>query len=252
LIDASPDLRRQIEKTREFRFAEAIRGTRIGAVLLTHAHTDHTLGLLACKELITRYGVPIYCTKEVIYRLFQKNELFRLLLQEFQERFKENADKILRPITPHVRNEIIGKDGEKSGLFFEAFYVPHRDEPTVGYRIEEGETGKTLIYIPDIERLDEEVLHKIQGAECLMFDGTFYTNDELQKVGSMRTAIELGHIPIASEIGSMIKLMKLNVRKKIYTHLNNTNPLVDPESDERKDLEKSGFQVAYDGMTILL
>jgi len=173
----------------------------------------------------------------------------------------KNINQLLEKTKLENKEEITGTDGEPSGLFLEAFSVIHKpisslegwntmtNEDTVGYLIEEEESGKVLAYIPDILVLDAKVLQKIRNVECLFFDGTFWSNDEMIKLGiSRKTAIDLGHIPISSPSGSAHELKDLKITHKIYTHVNNTNPILRADSNERKMLEEWGFEVASDGM----
>lgn len=124
---------------------------------------------------------------------------------------------------------------------------------TVGYRIEERETGKSLVYVPDIREMTPRVLERIEGSDVLILDGTFYGNEKLIKLGiSEKTSRELGHVPIMDPDGSIRDIRDLNVRSKIYTHLNNTNPVIREDSMERKLLIEEGIDIARDGQIIEL
>ncbi len=255
LIDASPDLGRQIEAAREL-YPSKLRENKICAVLLTHAHPDHVLGLpaIGLGGVVGETRTLIYGTRRTKEYLLYNNLVFREGIDE--------DDWI--EIKLNKQEEILGKAEKPSGLIFEAFSVHHRpisvkEEPfneelegdTVGYRIEENSTGKTLVYIPDIREITPLALREMEEADVLIFDGTFYRDEELIELGiSSKTSIELGHVPIVGNTGSVAVLRDLNVKRKFYTHLNNTNPLIPENSKERKYLLDEGFYVVRDGEII--
>jgi len=194
----------------------------------------------------------IYGTRRTKEYLLSKNTIFAEGIDE--ENWVE--------ISINKQEEILG-GGKPSSLVFEAFSVPHRpilvkegpfkeelEGDTVGYRIED-ENGRVLVYAPDIRKVTSLALMKMEGADVLIFDGTFYRENELIKLEiSSKTSKELGHIPIAGHNGSIEVLKDFNVKQKFYTHLNNTNPLIPENSVERRLLQVKGFHIVNDGDVI--
>ncbi len=159
------------------------------------------------------------------------------------------------------QHAIIGVDGRDSGLRYEAFPVPGKPpaylmdlvsewcEETIGYKITDARSAQSLVYIPGIKQLDASVAPMLSGCDCLLFDGTCWTDDELIKLGiAPKTALAMGHIPISGPDGSLAKLSDLRGVRKIYIHINNTNPILIEDSSERRAVEEAGWEVAFDGM----
>jgi pyrroloquinoline quinone biosynthesis protein B len=154
-------------------------------------------------------------------------------------------------------------DGRDSGLRFEAFRVPGKrpaylfdvvpadPEETVGYRIADPQSGRSVAYVPGISELDAELVQRLAECDCLLFDGTFWRDDELPGLGiSPRSARAMGHIPISGPEGSLAKLAGLRRVRKIFTHVNNTNPILVEDSRERREIQAAGWEVAFDGMEL--
>jgi pyrroloquinoline quinone biosynthesis protein B len=123
---------------------------------------------------------------------------------------------------------------------------------TLAYRISDLGTGSSVLYIPAIKHISEELVTAASDCDCILFDGSFWSDDEMERRGvGSRTASAMGHVPIDGPDGSLARLDHLRVRK-IYTHVNNTNPILDETSAERRAVEKAGWEVAEDGMDFLL
>jgi pyrroloquinoline quinone biosynthesis protein B len=134
-------------------------------------------------------------------------------------------------------------------------YSPHRYDPhdgdNIGVIIEQISTGKKVFYSPGLGEIEPHVLTAMQNADCVMVDGTFWTNDEMVTQGiSQKRAREIGHLPQSGEGGMIEVLDSIGAKRKILIHINNTNPILDDDSQERKILAEHGIEVAYDGLEI--
>jgi pyrroloquinoline quinone biosynthesis protein B len=135
-------------------------------------------------------------------------------------------------------------------------YSPHRNEPrpgdNIGVRIADERTGRTVFYAPGLGEIEPHLRPFLSGADCVMVDGTFWTDDELLRLGvSKKRARDMGHLP-QSGPGGMLEVLTPLAARKILIHINNTNPILDEDSAERAILDASGIEVAYDGMEIEL
>jgi pyrroloquinoline quinone biosynthesis protein B len=250
LIDATPDIKVQLEAVGfipKLNEATFFRQNRIEAVLLTHGHGDHTIGIA---EFSTGKGfdIPVYGPKDLISFLFgsyEKSNFFGDL-----GRLTKNY-VIPRPLSEDKTLDLL------NGLKISGFKVDHTDQledgtyfpsSTFGYEIEDDE--KKFVYTPDLGRLTDNLIHRVSGADLFMIDATFWWNDELSRISGIdNTSYELGHIPVEE---SLRMLENLDIGKVVYTHLNHTNPLFNIEHPLLKQLKKTGFEVAHDNMIIQL
>jgi pyrroloquinoline quinone biosynthesis protein B len=243
LINASPDVRTQIEACPALHPRDD-RRTPIQAVLLTDAELDHTLGLLLLREA---GAIALYATPAVHKILCDGSGLLRTL-----ERY---CPVEWRSVVPGA--ELLLADG----LSCRAFDVPttKRDRfgtgtdhgRVVGYRLTDECTGGTAVYLPGVQALTEAVRAEIAGCDCLLVDGTCFRDDELVRLGlAGKTSREMGHLPLDGPDGSLAQLPALGVRRTIFVHLNNTNPILLPDTPERRVVEDSGMEVAVDGLEV--
>ena len=252
LFNASPDLLTQYKGFAELQPGRAIRDTAIRSVVLMDAQIDHTTGLLMLRE-----GRPleIYCTDMVREDLSTGNPLFKILGHYCGVNWHDV------PTESGNRFPVIGA-GE---LTFTAVpsksnappYSPHRDHPlegdNIGMRIADPRSGKVLFYAPGLGEIEPHLKPFLEEADVLMVDGTFWTDDEMIRLGlSKKHARDIGHLP-QSGAGGMIEILKpLKASRRILIHINNTNPILDEDSDERRQLAGAGIEVAYDGMDFKL
>ena len=136
-------------------------------------------------------------------------------------------------------------------------YSPHRDNPhagdNIGMRITDNRTGKVFFYAPGLGEIEPYLRPFLEEADGLMVDGTFWTDDEMIKLGiSQKRARDIGHLPQSGPDGMLQVLKPLKATRKILIHINNTNPILDENSAEHGELAAAGIEVAYDGMDVKL
>ena len=255
LINASPDIRQQIESFDGLHPNGTPRGTPIQAVLLTNADIDHIAGLLSLREF---QPLCLYSTKQVMDWVLESNTVFRAI-----RLFPSQCT--WKTVTTSGRHEIIGVDGKDSGLRYEAFAVPSKppaylmdlvsdwSEETIGYKITDANSGRSIAYVPGIKQIDPDMLTMLGGCNGIFLDGTFWSDDEMITQGiAQKTALALGHIPVGGPEGSLAKLAALSGVRRIYIHINNTNPILIEDSPERRAVEEAGWEVAFDGMDLVI
>jgi len=243
LLNASPDVRTQIEACPDLHPAGS-RAVPVQAVLLTDAELDHTLGLLLLRE---GRDLVLHATEAVYGTLCDGTGLLRTLEAYCPVKWQ--------PVYPGVSVPL----GE--GLSYRAFDVPTTKRArfgpaaapgrVVGYRVTDQRSGRALVYLPGVQELTPAVRTEIQDCACLLIDGTCWRDDELTRLGlSAKTARAMGHLPIDGPGGSLGVLSALPAEHKIYTHINNTNPILLEDSAERGIVERHGLRVAEDGMEL--
>ena len=238
LLNASPEVRSQIESFPPLH-PRGPRHTPIEGILLTNGDLDHTLGLLSLRE---SQPVVVHATEAVRRGFVESNVLYRTL-----QRVPGQVTWRTLPLSGEI--ELERRDGGSSGLFVEAFAVPGKlPVPLEGLGSE-----RALVYLSTLGLLTGETLSAAGRADCLFFDGTFWSDDELRQLGaSEKTAREMAHLPIGGENGSLAALRETRLPLRIYIHLNNTNPVLVEDSPERAAVESAGWRVARDGMEIAL
>lgn len=252
LFNASPDLLVQFRSFPEVQPAQALRDTAIRSIVLMDAQIDHTTGLLMLREGQT---LDIYCTQSVREDLTTGNPLFNIL-----DHYCGVNWHALSTLSGN-RFQAIGAEG----LSFTAVplksnappYSPRRDSPNagdnIGIRITDNRTGKIFFYAPGVGKVEPHLRPFLEQADGLMVDGTFWTDDEMIRLGiSTKHARDIGHLPQSGTDGMLEVLRPLKAARKILIHINNTNPILDEDSVERAELAAADIEVAYDGMDIRL
>ena len=246
LINAAPDLRAQIAATAALQPRSEPRDSPIAAVMLTGAEVDQTAGLLCLRE---RQPFALHATPETLQAVAD-NPMFGVLAHDVVTR---------RPV---ARGESITLPG---GLEAELFSVPGKvplylegDSPELAAEsganvgIELRANGARLAYVPGAAAAPPELVERLARADVILFDGTLYTDDEMIRTGTgTKTGRRMGHMPIAGEGGSLRAFAGLKARR-IYCHINNTNPILVAGSPERDAVEAAGWEIAADGMEIVL
>ena len=232
--------------------ARAIRDTGLVGIILIDAQIDHTTGLLMLREGTQKR--EIYCTDMVKNDLTSGNPLFNILGHYCGVNWHQVP--------------IDGQSFEIPGaanLRFTAFplkskappYSQHRYDShvgdTIGVRVEDTRTGKNLFYAPGLGEIEPHLPPLFENADCVMVDGTFWTNTEMIDLGLMdKTARDIGHLPQSGAGGMMEVLSGFAKPRKVLIHINNTNPILNEDSPERAQLGAAGIEVSYDGMEISL
>jgi len=257
LLNASPDLRQQINDNRELQpdIKAGLRHSPIKAAVLTNGDVDHIIGLINLREA---QPFAIYASKRIL-DVLAANSVFQVL-----------AD----PLVP--RNEItldqpfnLAGGGVDLGMTVEAFAVPGkvalyledkssgdyggREGDTIGLKISDPAEKKSFFYIPGCAAVDERLATRLKGATVVFFDGTLFTDDEMIEQGLLnKTGARMGHISMSGDAGSITAFSKLGVGRLIYVHINNSNPALDENSPARKAIDGAGWEVGYDGMEVRL
>jgi pyrroloquinoline quinone biosynthesis protein B len=251
LLGASPDLRAQVESTPVLHPANGIRQSPIAGVVLASADLDHVLGLLLLREL---QPLRAYATASIRRILREDNSTFHML---------NRADPQVEWIDykPRKPFALLSPTGEDSRLHIEAVSLGARypsyvssqraaelvpGEASLGLII--SHQGKSAGYFPAAPQIDEALLKMLDTLDLLFFDGTFWSDDELVRIqGSGQTAVQMGHVPVSSPDGSLHRLASLRKPRKIFVHVNNTNPMLDEAGPEFREVREAGWEVAEDG-----
>jgi pyrroloquinoline quinone biosynthesis protein B len=246
LGNASPDVREQLAQLPRAEVTGA-RHVPVEGIVLTDAELDHTLGVALLRE---GRLLQIIATPAVIRTIAEDSRVLPVT-QAFA--VVQTLEVALGETTP------LGyRDGTASGLTIEMKAVrgdpprfARREEVghTVAAFITDTRTGRTCAFVPGCGGLGPRLLSRLDEADLLLFDGTFWTDDELSRLGiSDRPALAMGHVAISGPEGSLAVLSQLDCREKVYTHINNTNPMLIEGSPERAAVEAAGMIVGMDGM----
>jgi pyrroloquinoline quinone biosynthesis protein B len=257
ICNASPDIRQQIAATPELHPTASgpLRNSPIKAVVLTNGDVDHIAGLLSLRE---RQPFTLYGTHRILHVL-DENSVFRVCDPEIVERIEFEIGREI---------ELAGPDGPL-GVLIEPFAVPGKvplyledvinlasnfganEGDTIALKITARASSAVAYYIPGCARVTDALKARIAGADALLFDGTVYYDDEMirESVGS-KTGARMGHIAIAGENGSLAAFAGVDVKRKIYIHINTTNPILEPGSEAEQAVRSGGWEVGFDGMEI--
>ncbi len=253
LFNASPDILEQIRSHPTLQPGRALRDTAIAGVILMDGQIDHCTGLFMLRERGTT--LPLWCTDPVEEDLTHGNPVLRVL-----EHYCG------------VQRHRIALDGawfEVPGvadLQFRALplsskaapYSPHREQPVpgdnIGISIHDRRSGATAFYAPGLGEITPPVFDAMSGADAVMVDGTFWSDDEMPRMGiGRKTAREIGHLPQSGPGGMLEWLAKLpTATRRLLIHINNTNPILDEDSAERAALTRAGVQVCEDNTSLHL
>ncbi|MFO1039790.1 MAG: pyrroloquinoline quinone biosynthesis protein PqqB [Geminicoccaceae bacterium] len=255
VVNASPDLRAQIEATPALHPRTGLRSSPIAAIVLTNADIDAIAGLLHLRE-----GTPfvVYAHPRVL-KILDANPVFDVVARNLVDR---------RPIETGASFHPTDVKGHPLGMAIEPFLAPGKlplyleggatsldtaalDGDTLGLEVTSGE--RRLVYLANCARITDEVRRRVRGADLLFMDGTLWRDDEMlvQGVGT-KTGARMGHISMSGPEGAIAQLADLPVGRRVFIHVNNTNPALLADSPERAELTRAGWDVAHDGMELNL
>lgn len=257
LCNASPDLRQQINDNPVLQPAAdgPLRASPIQAVVLTNADVDHVTGLLSLRE---SQAFNLYATRRVL-DVLAANSIFNVLNPAFVQRHPVALDQAFEPLRA---------DGASLGCSVTAFAVPGKvalwledtqrgvdvgavTEDTVALEIRDRISGRRFYYIPGCARMTPELAGRIRGASLVFFDGTLWVDDEMIRDGvGVKTGNRMGHLSVSGPAGTMAAFEGLGIARKIFIHINTTNPILIDGTPERRAVEAAGWEVAHDGMHV--
>ena len=254
LLNASPEVRAQIESYPPLHPRDR-RHSPIAAVVLTNGDLDHCLGLFCLRE---SHPLVVYATDAVRRGLTERNVLYRTL-----QRFEGQVT--WKRLEPDREIELATSDGHPSGLSIFPVPVPGKQpihlegveapgpEANIALRIRERARGCVLAYASSVGAVDAAVLGMVENADCVFFDGTFWSETEIVDLGlGSKRARDMAHLPIGGAGGSLARLAHLRAPRRLFIHVNNTNPILREDSAEAAAVAAAGWQVAEDGMELEL
>jgi len=251
LLNASPDVREQLTRLPSAGTPDGLRHVPVEGVLLTDAELDHSLGVVLLRE--ARH-LPVYTTA-AIASILERDSRILTVTRAF-------ADVPVTELPLDAPIVLRYRDGSASGLTVEAFAVPAGppqfaptagEGHTVGLFVRDQPSGTACAFVPGCGELSAPLLERLGKADILLFDGTFWTDRELVDLGiSTRTAREMDHVPIGGPGGSLEQLAALPCRHRVYTHINNSNPMLLEDSPERAAVVRAGLTVGFDGLHLTL
>ncbi|HVW72919.1 MAG TPA: pyrroloquinoline quinone biosynthesis protein PqqB [Rhizomicrobium sp.] len=253
LFNASPDLRQQINDNPALwpKADDPLRASPLAAVVLTNADVDHVAGLLSLRE---SQPMAVYGHARVL-DVLARNSIFHVLNPAFVTR---------RALALETRQSVRDRDGHDLGIAVRPFAVPGKvalwleDAHAPGLGTVEGDTvgleisgnGRSFFYIPGCAAMTPQLARRLTGADLVFFDGTLWRDDEMIVAGvGAKTGQRMGHMSCDTVIAAF---RDLGVGRKLFIHLNNTNPLLIGDASERRQALAAGWDVAHDGMEITL
>ena len=254
-MNAPPDLRLQIEATPALHPRHGLRSSPIAGVILTGGDVDAVAGLLHLRE---RHCFSLYAPERVL-AVLAENPIFGVLAR----------DCVARVVLPlDQRIPLAGATGE-SGLAVTAYAVPGKAplyqegenfDPTpsqtgdtIGIAVIEAGSGKSFHFVPGCAVVNGRLRERLANSALVFFDGTLWQDDEMIRMGiGVKTGRRMGHISMCGEDGAIAAFCGLGVRRRIFIHINNSNPVLLADSPERREAEAAGWEIAYDGMEIAL
>jgi pyrroloquinoline quinone biosynthesis protein B len=246
LVNATPDLRAQLLATPCLQPRNDLRGSPIAAVILTGAEVDQVAGLLTLRE---RQAFTVLATNDTLAAL-AANPIFGVLAADLVRR-QEVALGVRFPLPGDLAAELFTVPG-KVALYLEGAAPALAAETGANVGVEIICGARRLAYVPGAAGLPPALRERLARADVILFDATLFTDDEMIATGTgEKSGRRMGHMPLDGADGTLAALAGLGGRR-ILTHINNTNPILIEGSPERRQVEAAGFEVAEDGMEIVL
>jgi len=252
LFNASPDLRQQLNDNAVLHPRDALRASPIKAVVLTNADVDHVTGLLTLRE---SQAFNLYATPRV-HGVLAGNSIFNVLNPRFVQRL---------PMVLETPLALRDPQGDALGFEVIPFAVPGKvalwlenvfkgdnfgsvDEDTVALEVRvKGQTK--FFYVPGCAAMTPPLAARLKGAPLVFFDGTLFVDDEMIRDGvGVKTGQRMGHMSVSGPEGTLAAFAALDVKRKVFIHINTTNPILIADTPERAVVEAAGWEVARDGM----
>ena len=255
ILNASPDLRQQIEATPALHPRHGLRSSPIAGVVLTGGDVDAVAGLLHLRE---RHCFSVYAPERVL-AVLAENAIFGVLA----------PDCVARVVLPLDRTIPLAGAAGDSGLAVEAYAVPgkvplYREgenfDPspseagdTIGLAVTATTSGKSFHFVPGCAVVNGRLRERLVGSALVFFDGTLWQDDEMIRMGiGVKTGRRMGHISVSGADGAIAGFADLHVGRRIFLHINNSNPVLLADSPERREVEVAGWEIAFDGMDVRL
>jgi pyrroloquinoline quinone biosynthesis protein B len=255
LLNASPDLRLQIEAMPPLHPQHGLRSSPIAGVVLTGGDVDAVAGLLHLRE---RHPFTVYAPERML-DVLNENPMFGVLA----------SDCVARVVLPLDRRLPLSGPGGPAGLTVEAYAVPGKvplyregeafdptpreDGDTIGLAVTETATGNTLHFIPGCAAVNARLRRRLAEAALVFFDGTLWRDDEMVRMGvGVKTGLRMGHLSMSGDGGAIAALSGLGIGRRVFMHINNSNPVLLDDSPERREAEAAGWEIAFDGMEVRL
>jgi pyrroloquinoline quinone biosynthesis protein B len=245
LLNASPDIRQQLAAAPALH-PRQLRGSPVSAVVLTNADVDHIAGLLTLRE---KTPFTLFASGAVLATI-RANSIFGVLDPAVVTFVPIALDTAFFPI-PGLRITPFAVPG-KVALYLEngASATDHLSEHTIGLTIECG--TRRFDYVPGCAAISDHLVARLSLSDLLFFDGTVWQDEEMPNAGvGAKTGARMGHVAMSGPEGSLARLASLSALR-FYTHINNTNPVLLPDSPEHREVRASGWQLAFDGMELNL
>ncbi|MCK6437536.1 pyrroloquinoline quinone biosynthesis protein PqqB [Rivihabitans pingtungensis] len=255
LINASPDIRQQFAATPALH-PRAVRHSPLSAVLVTNADVDHVAGLLSLREA---QPFALYATRRV-HSVLDANAIFNVVNREHVPR---------RPVQLNESMPILDAAGEPTGICIETFTVPGKvalwledpnaerfgsvAEDTIGVAIRAEGSEARLFYLPGCADVPDSLKARFKPTDTVLFDGTTYTEHEMAEAGvGQKSASRMGHLVMSGPQGTIARLADVPLARRLFIHINNTNPVWLPDSEARREIGRQGWDLAFDGMELTL